>query len=180
MSGNGPEPYGLVAEFERPDELVAAARAARREGFAELEGYSPFVVEELDEALGLEPSILPVLALAGGLLGAVGFFLLQTYAMVESYDFNIGGRPLFSWPSFILPSFAIGIAGAAVTTVVGMLILDGLPRLNHPIFEHEGFARATQDRFFLRIGPDRRGWDEERVRAFLETRHPLSLRMLHR
>ncbi|WGF90343.1 DUF3341 domain-containing protein [Marinivivus vitaminiproducens] len=178
MTAPAARPYGVVAEFDTAERLLEAARAAHRAGFRDVEGFSPFPVEGLDEVLEEPPSRLTAIALVGGVGAATGFFLLQAYAMGISYPFDIGGRPLFSWPSYVLSSFAVGILGAVVSSVLGMLYLNRLPRLHHPIFEHKGFIRVTQDRFFLRIGPDHERFDEARIREVLGSSAPLSLRTL--
>lgn len=183
MSEGGGRPlFGLVAEFARPDELLAAAQAARAAGFRELEAYSPFPVEGLAEALGLPRSPISLLALAGGLVAGGGAMLTQLFAFGLNYVLNIGGRPLFAWQSYVLPSFATGVLGAGATAVLAMLLLNRLPRLHQPIFEHDRFHLATRDRFFLRVGPgDGTGgdrFDEEGARRWLEGRDPLSIRRL--
>ena len=45
-----PQIYGLVAEFDTPAEIVAAARRAHEEGYRKMDAYSPFPVEGLSEA----------------------------------------------------------------------------------------------------------------------------------
>lgn len=169
--------YGVMAEFDDPDSLLGAARAARAEGFGVVEGFSPYPVEGLDEALGLKASPLPLVALGGALLGGLGFYALQAYAMGVHYRFDIGGRPLFSWPSYVLPSFAVAVMLASVAAVAVMLALCRLPKLHHPAFDNDRFGRASEDRFFLRLGPED-GRDAEAARRFLEGRNPLSIRVL--
>jgi hypothetical protein len=160
--------YGLVADFGTPDELVAAARAAREEGYRIMEAYSPFPIHGLSEALGFRVRKLPWIVLGGGIAGALGGFFMQYYASVIDYPLNIGGRPLNSWPAFIPVVFEMTILLAAFSAVLGMLALNGLPRPHHPLFNSEAFEGASCDRFVLCIESRDPKFDTEETRGFLE------------
>ena len=164
--------YGLMAEFEDPDSLVEASRQARDSGYTKLDAYSPFPIEELHEALKLKKPILPKLVLLGAILGALTGFILQYYTSVEVYPLNIGGRPLNSWPSFIVITFELAILFAAGTAVFGMFALNGLPSPYHPVFNVERFALASRDRFFLCIESRDPKFHIEETRAFLLSLQP--------
>ncbi|MGH7753384.1 MAG: DUF3341 domain-containing protein, partial [Gemmatimonadales bacterium] len=134
-SGSGRPPiFAWMAEFDTPGELIEAARRARQAGYRRIDAYTPFPIEGLDEAIGFKKSRLPLVVLAGGLAGAAGGFLLQYYASVIDYPLNVGGRPLNSWPSFMVVTFELTILGAALSAVFGMLALNGLPMPYHPVF----------------------------------------------
>lgn len=168
-------PGGAMGAFADPDSLTRAVLAARAHGFTDIEPFSPFRIPALDDVLGLRTRAVPLAALIGGLLGAIGFFLMQAYAQTEGYVYLIGGRPLFSWPSYILPSFAVGVGAAAASAVLTMLWCCGLPRLNHPLFDQEDFGRVTRDGFFLRLG---HGRDNEAAGTFLASHGAMDVREL--
>jgi hypothetical protein len=157
-----------MAEFHEPAALVAAARRAREAGYRRLDGYSPFPIEELAEALGFHHSRLPLLVLAGAIAGAVGGYGLQYWASVIEYPLNVGGRPYHSWPAFIPPTFETTILFAALTAVLGMLALNGLPEPYHPVFNVPSFALASKDRFFLCVEAGDPRFDTDETRRFLE------------
>ncbi|HEX6202429.1 MAG TPA: DUF3341 domain-containing protein [Thermoanaerobaculia bacterium] len=159
--------YGLMAEFDSPQALVAAARAARAAGYTRLDAYTPFPVEELPEALGLPRSKVPLVVLAGGVLGGLGGWFLQYWSQVLHYPMNIGGRPYNSWPAFIVPTFECTILLAAISGVVGMIALNGLPRPYHPAFNWDRFLRASRDRYFLAVEADDPRFDRGEVERFL-------------
>lgn len=168
--------YGLLAEFAGAEQLLAATRAARGvAGAGEVEAYSPFPIEGLDEAVGARPTRVPLWMLIGALAGGLGTYALECYAAVFDYPLNIGGRPLLSWPAFVPPALEMTVLGAAVLGVIAMLAGNGLPRLHHPLFAVPGFERATSDRFFLVLRAASPDFDVTTARAFLETLSPLSL-----
>jgi hypothetical protein len=150
MSGAGAL-HGLLAEFMRPDDLLAATRRAYTAGYRRMDAYTPFPVEELAEALGSRRTWVPAIVLAGGIAGGAGGFAMQYYATVIDYPLNVGGRPLNSWPAYIPITFELTILAAAVAALLGMLALNRLPQPYHPVFNVPEFARASQDRFFLCI-----------------------------
>jgi hypothetical protein len=164
--------YGIMAEFNSPGELVAAARAARESGYRKLDAYSPFPIEDLNDALHLHKNRLPLIVLAGGVIGGICGYLLQYYVTVWDYPLNIGGRPLHSWPSYIVITFEMTILFAAISAVLGFLGLCGLPMPYHPVFNAPRFALASRSRFFLCIESDDPIFDRDRTSAFLQSLEP--------
>jgi Protein of unknown function (DUF3341) len=144
----------LVARFEDSEGIVAAAGTARSQGFPVLDALTPFPLEDLDPMTGatVSPRLRGPMALAGFGL-AFAFFLFESWTAVFAYPFNEGGRPLFSWPAFLLSPFEVGILAAALAGFGVFLYRAGLPGLNHSIFGIPGIERASQDRFFLVLDP---------------------------
>jgi hypothetical protein len=147
---DAPPIYGVLAEFADADHLVEACKRAKAAGYQKVEAYSPLPLEEAAHALG-HKTHLAALIFCGGLTGALTGFGLQTWISVFDYPLNIGGRPLFSWPSFIVITFELTVLFAALTAVVGMIALNGLPQPYHPLFHSKAFERASRNRFFLCI-----------------------------
>ena len=164
--------YGLLAEFETPEEILAAAHRTREAGYKYFDAYTPIPVEGLAEAVGFPWTALPALVLCGGILGGCTGFGMCWYANVISYQWNIGGKPPNSWPMGIAITFELTILGAALTAVFGMLALNGLPQPYHPLFNAPRFAMASTDRFFLCITARDGKFDREQTKAFLQGLHP--------
>ena len=164
--------YGLMAEFEDPTSLVTATERAHREGYRRMDAYSPFPIEELHHALGSKPSRLPLIVLIGGLVGCIGGYTLEYWSSVIAYPLNIGGKPLHSWPAFIPVTFECTILAAALSCVLGMLALNGLPMPYHPVFSVPRFALASRNRFFLCIEAKDPKFELEATRRFLESLEP--------
>ena len=167
--------YGLLAEFERPEDLVRAARRAHEEGYRRLDAYSPLPVHGLADALGFHHTRLPLIVLLGGLAGAAGGYYLQYWISVVDYPINVGGRPYNSWPAFLVVTFELTILVAALSAVLGMLALNGLPRPHHPVFNVSAFRRASRDRFFLAIETGDPRYDPDRTRDFLRSLNPTAV-----
>ncbi len=172
MAIKAPAIHGLTAEFEEPNSLVAATQRTHEAGYRRMDAYSPFPIEELHEALGTHHTRLPAIVLAGGLIGCIGGYLLQYWASVIAYPLNIAGKPLHSWPAFIPVTFECTILGAALSAVLGMLALNGLPMPHHPVFNVPRFALASRNRFFLVIEARDPKFELEATRQFLETLNP--------
>ena len=164
--------YGLMAEFDDPTSLVTATERAHHEGYRCMDAYSPFPIEELHEALGSRHTRLPLIVLVGGLVRCIGGYTLQYWSSVVAYPLNIGGKPLHSWPAFIPVTFECTILAAALSCVLGMLALNGLPMPYHPVFNLPRFALASRNRFFLCIESTDPKFDVEATRRFLETLNP--------
>ena len=164
--------FGLMAEFDSPTDLTLAARKAFEEGYRKMDAYSPFPIQEVSEAIGFGYSRVPLVVLVGGLLGGIGAFLMQYWISALNYPLNIGGRPLNSWPAFIVVTFEMTVLGGALFGLFGMLALNGLPMPYHPVFHVERFAFASKDRFFLCIEADDPMFDRTRTEEFLRTLNP--------
>ena len=161
--------YGLLAEFEEGELLLAAARQAYTAGYRKMNGYTPFPVHGLSQALGQKPARVPLITLIGGIVGgSAGYFMLY-YASVISYPINVGGRPLHSWPAFIPITFEMTVLGAAFAAFFGMLALNGLPHPYHPLFNVPAFSLASRNRFFLCIQTGDPLFDLKQTRTFLES-----------
>jgi hypothetical protein len=170
MSPSGrPTIYGLMAEFETSTALVHAARRVHQEGYRKMDAYSPVPIEELHEAMHMHDDRLPKIVLIGGILGGLGGYGLQYWASTIAYPMNIGGRPLHSWPAFIPVTFETTILAAALSAVLGMLALNGLPQPFHPVFNVPRFALASRNRFFLCIEAKDAKFNMETTRQFLES-----------
>jgi hypothetical protein len=164
--------YGLMAEYTDPDCIVDAAKRAYEAGYRKMDAYSPMPVEGLAEAIGFTHNRLPLLVLIGGITGAITAFVTMWFSATIHYPFNVGGRPLFSWPAFIPITFELTILFASGAAVLGMLGLNGLPMPYHPVFNAPGFAMASRSRFFLCIEAADPKFDLDETRRFLESLGP--------
>lgn len=172
--------YGFMAEFETPEQLLDAAAAARDAGYKTMDAYAPFPVEGLSEALGFRDKRVPALTLIGGFVGGTGGFTLLWWATTIAYPLNIAGRPLFGWPHFIAITFECTVLCAALTGVISMLVLNGLPMPYHPVFNVPAFARASSDRFFLCIEEKDARFSREETMKFLQGLSPIEVSEVER
>ena len=168
MKGKHSRLYGVMAQFDSPSALVAAARETYGAGYRRINGYSPFPIEELSEAIGFRRTSLPLIVLIGGIIGAVGGFFMQYWMEVIDYPIIVGGKPFNSWPAFIPITFECTVLAAAFAAVLGMLALNKLPQPHHPVFNAPRFALASNNRFFLCIEARDPKFDRVQASQFLE------------
>lgn len=170
-----PKVYGLIAEFNSPDELLHAAEHAYKAGYRNMDAYSPFPIHGLSEAIGFKKTFVAPLVLICGLLGALTGFGMQVIAMVYHYPYDIGGKPFMSWPSFMPITFEMTILFGSFGAFFGMFAMNGLPRPHHPIFNAKRFERASSDGFFLCIEAEDGQFDAQATRGFLEQQQPVEV-----
>jgi mono/diheme cytochrome c family protein len=167
VNGDG-ELYGVLAEFDTPGELIAAARKVRDAGYTEFDSFSPFPVHGIDEAMGIKRTILPVLIFAGGFTGTLGGLLLQWWTNAHNWPWLVSGKPTWSIPANIPIGFETTILLSVLTAFFGMWILNKLPQVWHPFFRLERFGRVTDDAFLIGIEARDRRFDLEGTTKLLK------------
>jgi hypothetical protein len=172
--------HGVMGEFATPEQLLEAARTAYAAGYRKMDAYTPIPIHGLAESLGLADRKVQKAVLGAGIAGMAFGFGLAYYtsgvsvdwvpAMFSGYPLNVGGRPLNSWPAFIVPTFETTILFAGITSLLSMLVFNGLPRPYHPVFNVARFrAHASTDAFFLCIEAADPRFDRAEARRFLES-----------
>ena len=159
--------FGIIASFSGPDPLVEAVRRLHQAGYRRMDAFSPFPVEGLAEALGMAPTRLPYIVLAGALLGAGATYGLILYSVLADYPINAGGRGLHSWPAFIVLAFEGGILGAALAAFLGMLAANGLPQYYHPAFNSTLLSAEAGGNFCILIEAGDPAFDREKTTSLL-------------
>lgn len=160
-------PYGVLAEFDAPEALIEAVRRVRAQGYRALDAFTPFPVDGLAELLDLRDARVAYL----GFIGAcAGFLLALAMQMLTTFDYpiDVGGRPLYALSAFAVIAFELTILFSALATALGMLYLNGLPRLHHPAFSGSRFHLASKDRFFLCIKADDPRFEADGTERFLK------------
>jgi hypothetical protein len=168
------EVYGVVAEFDDPDKLVHAAKSARENGYRRMEAYSPYPIEELSEIIP-RVNLLPAIVFVAGALGAATAWIMQYYIAAIDYPINVGGRPLYSWPSFIPILFELTVLFAACAAFFGMLVLCGFPHPHFPLFNSPRFAGVSSGRFYLCIESCDPLFRPDRTAELLESLDPIEV-----
>ena len=175
MTTPGPERYGVLAGFDKPEDLLRAAERTRRDGFIALDAFTPYPVDGLPQLLGARRSRIPVWTFIGGAIGGLGIVGLQLYSTTINYPLNVGGRPLAAMTAFLVPGFECTVLAAAFTAFVGMLIGNRLPTYYHPVFNAQSFSLADGETFYLLIGADDPHFDRTKARRLLKSLHAKSI-----
>ncbi|MFI5181959.1 MAG: DUF3341 domain-containing protein [Thermoanaerobaculia bacterium] len=175
LSSEGHPLHGVMAEYATPGDLVAAAKAVRTAGWRKVDAYTPFPIEALNDVLDLHHSKVPLVVLGGGIVGLVAGYGMQYWMSVVDYPLNIGGRPFHSWVAFIPPTFETTVLFAGIAAVVGMIVLNGLPRPYHAVFNNPRFSAASRDRYFLVLTADDPMFDAARATTALRGTNALDV-----
>ena len=161
--------YGLMAEFDDPTSLIAAARRTQEAGYRRYDSYSPYPIHELFDAMACDDRRVSLIVLCGGILGGLTGFALQSWISAVDYPLNVGGRPFISWPMFIPVTFELTILFAAFAAMAAWIGLSGLPLPYHPVFNVERFrSRGSQEGFFLAIESKDPKFDRKGTFEFLK------------
>lgn len=170
-AGGAPGPddelHGLLAEFETPGALIAAARKVKNAGYTEFDCYSPFPVHGIDDAMGIKRTRLPLVVFAGGITGLLGGVFLQWWMNAHNWAWNIGGKPAWSIPANVPVAYETTILLSVLTTFFGMWAANKLPQVWHPFFRLDRFAKVTDDGLFLGIEAADRRFDLDQTRQLL-------------
>jgi len=172
----GPAPvHGLLAEYDTPPQILHAAKKIREAGFTKWDTYTPFAVHGIDDAMGIKATILPWFTLCAGLVGLATAITLQWWTNASDYPWIISGKPFWSIPANVPIMFELTVLLSAITTLVGMLLLNNLPHPSHPLDHVRRFARVTDDKFFLMIEASDPKFDDVETRELLESTHAVAI-----
>lgn len=160
--------WGLLAQYENPQDIYKACERVRDGGYQKWDACTPFAVHGLDKAMGVKPSPLPWFVLIVGILGSAIGLLFQVWSMGYDYPFVVGGKPFNSLPAWVPVWYEFTVLSSCLTIFFGNWILSGLPRLHHPAFESQAFARVTDDKFFIMIEAEDGQFDQEKTAALLK------------
>jgi hypothetical protein len=143
--------YGLVAEYDSPGALVQAAEQVRDAGYEEWDCHSPFPVHGIDPAMGIRPTILPVLVFSGAMTGTALAILMQWWMNARAWQWIASGKPYFSLAQQIPIAFEVTVLLAGFTAFLGMWALNKLPQVWHPLFRKDRFLKATTNGYFISV-----------------------------
>lgn len=173
------ELYGILAEYDTPGELIAAARKVRDAGYTDFDCYSPFPVHGIDDAMGIKRTILPVIVFGGGVAGLIAGVLLQWWMNAYDWPLNISGKPSWSIPANVPIAFELTILLSVFATFFGMWGLNKLPQVWHPFFRSDRFARVTDDAFMLGIEAKDQRFDAAATRKLLQDAGAIEIEEVH-
>jgi len=159
----------VLARFDDPHALLVAARKVREAGYCKFDCHSPFPIHGMDQAMGLKRSPLGWIIGLAALVGTSFALWLQWWTSSVAYPVVISGKPFFSYQAYLPITFGFGVLAAAFAAVVGMLILNGLPRLFHPLFYSKQFESVSDDGFFISVESSDPKFEEQQITVLLES-----------
>lgn len=160
--------YGIIAEFKNPKELIDVAKTMSKSGFSKFDTFSPFPIHGMDKAMKLKKSKLGWIVLGHAFIGFFGALAMMYFMAVMDYPMNISGKPFFNAPAWVPITFELTVLLSSFGAVFGMFFLNGLPRLNNPLFNVERFKKATDDGFFACIEAEDDMFEADKVKKLFE------------
>ena len=165
---SAPVPHGLMAVFDTPAATMHAAERVRDAGFTRWDVFTPYPVHGMDRAMGLKNSQVGWFSFIGGVTGYTTGMLMIWFMNAIDYRLIIGGKPMFSPFSAFPPSYELTILFGAFGALFGMLFLNRLPRLHHPLLKNRRFTSVvTHDKFVVVIETTDPKFREDEVRKLL-------------
>jgi hypothetical protein len=161
--------YGMIAEFEQTADALHAAEAVRDAGYTRWDVFTPFPVHGMDKAMGMKNSKVGWFSFLGGVTGYTTGMLLIWFTNAFDYRIPVGGKPMFSPFAAFPPSYELTILFGSFGALLGMLYLNRLPRLYHPLLKNRRFSLVTHDRFFVVIETTDPKYSEPETRKLLES-----------
>ncbi|MCB0281902.1 MAG: DUF3341 domain-containing protein [Calditrichae bacterium] len=160
----------VLAEFKDPADLLHAAEKVKDQGFKKFDCHSPFPIHGMDDAMGEKRSPLGYVVGVVAVISVIGMFAFQGWTSAIDYPLVLSGKPLFSYQAYGVASWAVMVLLSAIVTVIGMMVLIGLPRFHHPLFYSENFSKkVNDDGFFVSIEADDPQFEAEKTKKFLES-----------
>lgn len=162
--------HGIGAEFDSAADLLHAAEKIRDQGFRKWDVFTPFPVHGMDKAMGLGKSWLSAFVLIGGITGLLVAVALTCIPSFAIYPLITHGKPV-DWrtlPAFFPIMFELTVLLSAFACIGALLIMTGLPRWHHPVFNWDRFAKVTDDGFFMVIEARDPKFQEARTRTVLQ------------
>jgi Alternative complex III, ActD subunit len=161
--------YGLIAEFDSSAAVLSAAEKVRDAGYHRWDVFSPFPIHGLDKVMGLKNSRVGAFSFLFGAGAFIGTMLLIWYCNDFDYPILVGGKPMFSPPMSVVPSYILLVLASALGAFIGMVALNQLPRHHHPLFSKKRFELVSRDKFFLVIGAQDEKFSATETRQWLES-----------
>jgi Protein of unknown function (DUF3341) len=160
--------YGMSAEFDSAAAVLSAAEKVRDAGYRRWDVFSPFPIHGLDKVMGLGNSKVGWFSFLFGAGAFIGTMAMIWFMNDFDYPIIIGGKPMFSPPMSVVPSYILLVLMAGLGTFIGMVVLNELPRHHHPLFAKKRFELVSRDKFFLVIGSNDPKFSETETRKLLE------------
>src|SRR5262249_35572108 len=127
--------WGVVAEFDSPAAIFAAAKRVVDHGYSKVDAHTPFVVHGLDRVLKQGPSHVGWVSATAGILGIGGAQLMMWWMNAKDYEVWVSGKLPYAWPTTIPITFECMVLLASFGALFAMLGFNKLPRLHNPVFK---------------------------------------------
>lgn len=137
----------IVYEFDSEEAFLHAVRSTMQ--IEELNYHTPIPLEEVENLRHKDVRKLDKFFFGGAVTGILIGVFITLYPNLISYPLNIGGKPLFSWPAFLVIVFELMILFAALALVGGFFFLNKYPAFDKEVFALKDFNGHIHDHYFI-------------------------------
>ena len=116
---------GVLAAFDHLDAACDAIHALRAQGRSNFTVYSASPNHEIEHALGIESSPVRLFTLIGGVTGVCAG-IGMTFWMSLDWPLLVGGKPIATFPPYVVFMFELMVLLGSLSTVAGLIILSAL------------------------------------------------------
>lgn len=135
-----------VGIFRDPESALAAAGELKRAGFPRPELISSIPLHGVEDVLGEKKSVIKRFTFFGGLFGGLSGFAMAAGTAVL-YVHPTGGRPIITFPPYLIIAYEMTILFGILATVLGFLVSARLPAMRNRTYVPE----AAVDRFVVTV-----------------------------
>ena len=116
----------IISSFADETECANAIEELRAAKVGEFNTFSPIPSHRIEHAIGRKKSPVRWIVLIGGISGVLTG-LAVTIGTTYEWRLNAGGKPLLSWPPFIVICFELMVLLGGISGFFGVLGLAGIP-----------------------------------------------------
>ena len=133
----------IIASFADESGCVGCIEKLRSAKPIAVRVFSPIPSHHIEHAIGKPKSPVRAFVLTGGILGVIAAVAL-TIGTSWEWNLVVGGKPIVSWPPFIVIMFELMVLFGGISAVLSFLFNAGVPAFE---IDARYSSRFSEDRF---------------------------------
>ncbi|HKN12180.1 MAG TPA: DUF3341 domain-containing protein [Candidatus Binatus sp.] len=116
----------IISSFADDAQCAHAIEELRAAQVGDFNTFSPIPSHRIEHAIGRKKSPVRWIVLMGGISGILTGLAI-TIGTTYEWRLDAGGKPLLSWPPFIIICFELMVLFGGIFGFLGVLMLSGIP-----------------------------------------------------